>query len=72
MFLLINIQKYFFASISQFYGEETTPMRVFFLARTGAKRFGHRKRKNTEEKPKVVASVWREEFIQFLAALAIF
>ena len=47
-------------------------MRVFFLARTGAKRFGHRRRKNTEEKPKVVASVWREEFIQFLAALAIF
>ena len=31
----------------------------------------HRKRIKTEEKAKVVASVWGEEFIQFLAALAV-
>ena len=32
---------------------------------------GHRIRIKTKEKVKVVASVWGEEFIQFLAALAI-
>ena len=32
----------------------------------------HRRRINTEKKAKVVAAVWRTEFIQFLAALAIF
>ena len=32
----------------------------------------HRRRINTEAKAKVVASVWWKEFIQFLAALAIF
>ena len=31
----------------------------------------HRRRINTEEKAKVVAAVWRTEFIQFLAALVI-
>ena len=31
----------------------------------------HRKRIKTEEKAKVVAAVWGEECIQFLAALAI-
>ena len=31
----------------------------------------HRRKINTEEKAKVVASVWRAEFIQFLAALAV-
>ena len=31
----------------------------------------HRRRIKTEEKAKVVASVWGEEFIQFLAALAV-
>ena len=29
------------------------------------------KRKKTEEKAKVVAPVWEEEFIQFLAAIAV-
>ena len=33
--------------------------------------FEHRIRIKTEEKAKVVASVWGEEFIQILAALAI-
>ena len=32
---------------------------------------GHRRRIKTEEKAKVVAAVWRTQFIQFLAALAI-
>ena len=31
----------------------------------------HRRRTNTEEKAKVVASVWEKEFIQFLAVLAV-
>ena len=31
----------------------------------------HRRRINTEEKAKVVASVWEEEFIPFLAALTV-
>ena len=31
----------------------------------------HRRRIRTEEKAKVVAAVWRKEFIQFLAALAV-
>ena len=31
--------------------------------------FTHTRRINTEEKAKVVAAVWGEEFIQFLAAL---
>ena len=31
----------------------------------------HRRRIKTEEKAKVVASVWGEEFIQFLAAIAV-
>ena len=31
----------------------------------------HRRRIRTEEKAKVVASVWEEEFIQFLATLAV-
>ena len=31
----------------------------------------HRKRIKTEEKAKVVAAVWGEKFIKFLAALAI-
>ena len=31
----------------------------------------HKRRIKTEEKAKVVASVWGEEFIQFLATLAI-
>ena len=34
-------------------------------------RVPHRRRIKTEEKAKVVASVWVEEFIQFLAALAV-
>ena len=33
---------------------------------------GHRRSIELEEKAKVVASVWWTEFIQFLAALAIF
>ena len=32
---------------------------------------GHRRRIKTEEKAKVVASVWKDEFIQFLATLAV-
>ena len=32
---------------------------------------GHRRRIKTEEKAKVIASVWGEEFIKFLAALAV-
>ena len=32
---------------------------------------GHSRRINTEEKAKVVVAVWRAEFIQILAALAI-
>ena len=32
----------------------------------------HRRRLKTKEKANVVASVWGEEFIQFLAALTIF
>ena len=31
----------------------------------------HRRRITTEEKAKVVASVWGDEFIQFLAALTV-
>ena len=31
----------------------------------------HRRRIKTEEKAKVIASVWLEEFIQFLAVLAV-
>ena len=31
----------------------------------------HRRRLKTEEKAKVLAAVWGEEFIQFLAALAV-
>ena len=31
----------------------------------------HRRRIKSEEKAKVVASVWKEEFIQFLAAIAV-
>ena len=31
----------------------------------------HRRRIKTEEKAKVIASVWREEFFQFLAALTV-
>ena len=31
----------------------------------------HRRRIKTEEKAKIVASVWGAEFIQFLAALAV-
>ena len=34
--------------------------------------WGHRRRINTEEKAKVVAAVWGTEFLQFLAALAVF
>ena len=37
----------------------------------GGNRKRHRIRIKTEEKAKVVASVWGEEFIQFLAALAV-
>ena len=37
--------------------------------RTPFHRFVHRRRIKTEEKSKVVASVWGEEFFQFLAAL---
>ena len=33
--------------------------------------YWHRRRIKTEEKAKVVAPVWGEEFIQFLAVLAI-
>ena len=33
--------------------------------------FRHRRRIKTEEKAKVVASVWGEEFIQFIATLAV-
>ena len=32
---------------------------------------GHRRRMETEGKAKVVASVWRAKFVQFLAALAV-
>ena len=32
---------------------------------------GHRRRIYTKEQAKVVAAVWKTEFIQFLAALAI-
>ena len=35
-------------------------------------RYGHTRRINIEEKSKVVAAVWGTEFIQFLAALAVF
>ena len=38
----------------------------------GLSEHGHRRRIKTEAKAKVVASVWGTEFIQFLAALAIF
>ena len=31
----------------------------------------HRRRIKTEEKAKIVASVWGEDFIKFLAALAV-
>ena len=34
--------------------------------------WGHRRRIETEEKAKVVASVWGEDFIQFLAAASRF
>ena len=33
--------------------------------------YGNRRRIKTEEKAKVVSSVWGAEFIQFLAALAV-
>ena len=34
--------------------------------------YSHRRRIQTEAKAKVVVSVWGAEFIQFLAALAVF
>ena len=36
---------------------------------TETSEFQHRRRIKTEEKAKVVASVWKEEFIKFLAAI---
>ena len=41
------------------------------LIRSGSNQSHHRSRIKTEEKAKVVAAVWGEEFIQFLAALAV-
>ena len=35
------------------------------------KELRHRRRMELEDKAKVVASVWGEEFVQFLAALAV-
>ena len=43
---------------------------IKLLADAGSK-LTHRRKMKTEEKVKVVASVWGEEFINFLAALAV-
>ena len=50
----------------------STPTTLAFLFMTYFRHgYTHRRRIKTEEKAKVVASVWGEEFIKFPAALAI-
>ena len=47
---------------------------MIFISVLGTKtkgKYDHRRRIYTEEKAKVVATVWGTEFIQFLATLAI-
>ena len=47
------------------------PYIVFIVLFTVHSRWSHKRRRNTEEKAKVVAACWETELLQFLAALAI-
>ena len=44
---------------------------MLFVSSLEVERVGHRNRIELEDKTKVVASVWGDKFVKFLAALAV-